>query len=146
MQESKRQKQVAGLLNEELSGIFQRLGLNMIDGGMVSIASVKITPDLFDARIYLSLFQVKDVQAAMKKIEDRSWEIKKELVSRVKHQLRSMPQLTFYVDDTLDYVYKMEEVFKKIHAESPVEDSAKTKTAESPAGNAAETSDDKNKE
>jgi ribosome-binding factor A len=115
MQESKRQKQIAGLLNEELSSIFQRLGLNMIDGGMVSISSVKITPDLFDARIYLSLFQVKDITAAMKKIEDRSWEIKKELVSRVKHQLRSMPQLTFYVDDTLEYVYKMEEVFKKIN-------------------------------
>lgn len=115
VQETKRQKQVAGLLNEELSGIFQRLGLNMIDGGMVSISSVKITPDLFDARVYLSLFQVKDVETTMKKIGDRSWEIKKELVSRVKHQLRSMPQLTFYVDDTLDYVYKMEEVFKKIN-------------------------------
>lgn len=132
MQETKRQKQVAGLLNEELSGIFQRLGLNMIDGGMVSISSVKITPDLFDARVYLSLFQVKDVQAAMKKVEDRSWEIKKELVSRVKHQLRSMPQLTFYVDDTLDYVYKMEEVFKKINED---------KASESSAGNSAETED-----
>lgn len=114
MQETKRQKQVAGLLNEELNAIFQRLGLNMLDGGMVSISSVKITPDLFDARIYLSLFQVKDQPAALKKIEDRAWEIKKELVARVKNQLRSMPQLTFYLDDTLDYVDKMEEVFKKI--------------------------------
>lgn len=105
------------MLNEELSGIFQRLGLNMMDGGMVSISSVKITPDLYEARIYLSLFQVKDIKAAMKKIEDRSWEIKRELVSRVKHQLRSMPQLTFYLDDTLDYVFKMEEVFKKINEE-----------------------------
>jgi ribosome-binding factor A len=113
-QETKRQKQVAGLLKEELSGIFQRLGLSMTDGGMVSISSVTITPDLFEARIYLSLFQVKDPAETMKKIEDRSWEIKKELVSRVKNQLRSMPQLTFYQDDTLDYVYKMEEVFKKI--------------------------------
>jgi ribosome-binding factor A len=113
-QETKRQKQVAGLLKEELSGIFQRLGLSMTDGGMVSISSVTITPDLFEARIYLSLFQVKDPAGTMKKIEDRSWEIKKELVSRVKNQLRSMPQLTFYQDDTLDYVYKMEEVFKKI--------------------------------
>lgn len=117
MQETKRQKQVAGLLNEELSGIFQRLGLSMIDGGMVSLSSVKITPDLFEARIYLSFFQVKDVPAAMKKIEDRSWEIKKELVSRVKSQLRSMPQLTFFVDDTLEQVFKMEEVFKKINKE-----------------------------
>lgn len=115
MQETKRQKQVAGLIKEELSAIFQRLGISMTDGGMVSISSVTITPDLFEARIYLSLFQVKDPQATMKKIEDRSWEIKKELVARVKHQLRSMPQLTFYLDDTLDYVYKMEEVFKKIN-------------------------------
>src|ERR1700712_73791 len=117
MQESKRQKQVAGLIKEELSGIFQRLGLSMIDGGMVSVSSVKITPDLFEARIYLSLFQVKDPKATMKKIEERAWEIKKELVAKVKHQLRSMPQLTFFMDDTLDYVYKMEEVFKKINDE-----------------------------
>lgn len=120
-QETKRQKQVAGLLKEELSVIFQRLGLSMTDGGMISIASVKITPDLFEARIYLSLFQVKDPVATMKKIEDRSWEIKKELVSRVKNQLRSMPQLTFFQDDTLDYVFKMEEVFKKINEEKKEE-------------------------
>ena len=52
MEEKKRQKQVSGVINEELSDIFQRLGLNMIDGGMISISSVKITPDLLEARIY----------------------------------------------------------------------------------------------
>jgi ribosome-binding factor A len=114
-QESKRQKQVAGLIKEELSSIFQKLGLSMIDGGMVSIASVKVTPDLYEARIYLSLFQVKDPKATMKTIIDRNWEIKKELVARINKQLRTMPQLTFFQDDTLDYVYKMEEVFKKIN-------------------------------
>jgi ribosome-binding factor A len=117
MLEGKRQKQVAGLLNEELSGIFQRLGLNMMDGGMVSIASVKITPDLFDARIYLSFFKVADTQAALKKIEDRSWEIKRELTEKVRHQLRSMPKLTFYIDDTLEYVDKIEQLFKDINKE-----------------------------
>ena len=116
-QETKRQKQVAGLIKEELSVIFQRMGLSMMDGGMVSISSVTITPDLFEARIYLSLFQVKDAKGTMKRIEERAWEIKKELVNQVKKQLRSMPQLTFYQDDTLDYVYKMEEVFKKIQEE-----------------------------
>jgi ribosome-binding factor A len=93
----------------------------MTDGGMISISSVKITPDLFEARIYCSLFQVKDPAATMKKIEDRAWEIKKELVSRVKNQLRSMPQLTFFHDDTLDYVFKMEEVFKKINEDKKEE-------------------------
>ena len=56
MQEGKRQKQVAGLLNEELNTIFHRLGLATVAGSMVSISSVKITPDLLEARIYLSIF------------------------------------------------------------------------------------------
>ena len=114
MLESKRQKQVAGLLHKELSGIFLRLGLSMMDGGMVSISSVKITPDLFEARVYVSFFKVKDAHTAMKKIEERSWEIKKELVAKVKSQLRSMPELKYFIDDTLEYVDKMEEIFKKI--------------------------------
>ena len=114
MLEGKRQKQVAGLLNKELSDIFQRLGLSMMDGGMVSISSVKITPDLYEVRVYLSFFKVADTFAALKKIEERSWEIKKELTARVRHQLRSMPKLTFYIDDTLDYVDKMEQIFKEI--------------------------------
>lgn len=125
MEEGKRQKQIAGLLNEEVNGIFQRLGLAMIDGGMVSISSVKITPDLLEARIYLSFFQVKDADAAIKKIEDRHHDIKKELAARVRHQLRSIPVLKFFKDDTLDHVFKMEELFKKIEEERKNEDGSK---------------------
>jgi ribosome-binding factor A len=117
MTEGKRQKQVAGLLNEEMNIIFQRLGLNMIEGGMVSISSVKVTPDLLEARFYLSFFQVKDPKAALKKIEEHHHEIKKELAARVRHQLRSIPILKFFKDDTLDHVFKMEELFKKISEE-----------------------------
>lgn len=117
MEEGKRQKQIAGLLNEEMNGIFQRLGLSMIDGGMVSISSVKVTPDLLEARFYLSFFQVKDVKNALQRISDRHHEIKKELAARVRHQLRSIPVLKFFQDDTLDHVFKMEELFKKIEKE-----------------------------
>jgi ribosome-binding factor A len=115
MQEGKRQKQVGSLLNEEINLIFQRLGLNMIDGGMVSISSVKLTPDLLEARIYLSFFQVKDAKETLQKIEERSWEIKRELTSRVAKQLRRMPILKFFHDDTLDHVFKMDELLKKIN-------------------------------
>jgi ribosome-binding factor A len=115
MEEGKRQKQVAGLLLEELSHIFQKLGLGMTDGGMVSISSVKITPDLLEARIYLSLFQVKDRVAVLKKINDRAWEIKRELAAKVGRQLRRMPILQFFVDDTLDQVFKIEELLKNIN-------------------------------
>ena len=129
MEEGKRQKQVAGLIQEELNAIFQRLGMNMIDGGMVSIAAVKITPDLLEARIYISLFQIKDPKATMKKIEDRAWEVKKELAARIKTQLRRIPELRFYLDDTLDHVFKMEEVFRQIKKDEGETD---TKTENDP--------------
>ena len=127
MQEGKRQKQIAGLINEEINTIFQKLGLNMIDGGMVSISSVKVTPDLLETRIYLSFFQVKDVKAALKKIEDRHHDIKKELTAKVRHQLRSMPVLKFFQDDTLDHVFKMEELFKKINSQQSADDGPQKK-------------------
>ena len=122
MQENKRQKQIAGLLNEELSQIFQRLGLNMMEGGMISISSVKITPDLLEARIYLSIFQAADTKAVMKRIEERKWEVKKELAAKVKQQLRRIPELKFFQDDTLDHVFKMEELLKQIKTEEKTED------------------------
>ncbi len=117
MEEGKRQKQIAGLLNEEMNQIFQKLGLSMIDGGMVSISGVKVTPDLLEARFYLSFFQVKDPEAAMKRIEDRHHDIKKELAASVRHQLRNIPVLKFFQDDTLDHVFRLEELFKKIKDE-----------------------------
>src|SRR5450755_4360005 len=119
MQEKKRQKQVGALLRAELSNIFQKLGLNIIQGGMVSISSVKITPDLFEARVYLSFYQVAKQDEALKLIEDRAWEIKRDLVSSIRNQLRSMPQLTYYIDDSLEYVDKMESLFKEINETKP---------------------------
>src|SRR5882762_7558218 len=119
MKEGKRQKQVSALLLEEINKIFQKIGLNMIQGGMVSISSVKITPDLFEARVYLSFYQIPKTAEALKLIEDRAWEIKRDLVSSIRNQLRTMPQLTFYIDDSLEYVDKMETLFKEINETKP---------------------------
>ena len=114
MTEGKRQKQVAAEISKELNEIFLKKGLTMMEGGMVSISSVKITPDLFEARIYLSLFQVKDPEAVLQKFKDLSSEIRGDLGRRMRHQLRSIPQFTFYLDDTLDYVFKMEKILDDI--------------------------------
>jgi len=119
MTEGKRQKQVATVINQELNDIFLRMGLNMQDGGMISISSVKITPDLFEARVYLSFFKIKDNDSMLTKIQEKSREIRKELGNRVRHQLRSIPQITFYIDDTLDYVFRMEELLDKIKKAEP---------------------------
>lgn len=117
MEESKRQKQVGQLVMEEMSGIFQREGINVIDGGMVSISKVMVTPDLLEARIYLSLFQIKEPEKLMHDIKARTKEFRNLLGQRVKGQLRRVPELVFFNDDTLDYVFKMDEIFKKIEEE-----------------------------
>jgi ribosome-binding factor A len=122
MLEGKRQKQIAGVIHEEMTGIFQKLGLSMIDGGLVSISSVKVTPDLLEARIYLSVFQAKDNAAVLKKVEEKAFEIKRDLAAKMKHQLRRIPEIRYYLDDTLDHVFKMEELFKKIEDEKKGEE------------------------
>lgn len=118
MTEGKRQKQVAAVINKELNDVFLRMGLNISAGGMISISSVKITPDLFEARIYLSFFQIEDKEAALAKIKEKNKEIRRDLGTRVRHQLRSIPELTFYIDDTLDYVFKIEELLNKVKIEN----------------------------
>ena len=119
MTEGKRQKQVAIEISKELNEIFLKMSLTMFEGGMISISSVKITPDLYEARIYLSFFQVKDADAALEKFKNLSSEIRGELGKRMRHQLRIIPQLSFYLDDTLDYVFKIEKLLDDIKKEKP---------------------------
>ncbi|MBU3675651.1 MAG: 30S ribosome-binding factor RbfA [Chitinophagaceae bacterium] len=115
MEESKRQKQVGQLIQQEMSAVFQREGLNIIHGGMISISRVKVTPDLLEARIYISFYQIPEPEKMLKAIKERDWELRKHLAARIKNQVRKIPVLHYYLDDTLDYVFKMEEVFKNLH-------------------------------
>lgn len=118
MQEGKRQKQVASVIKEEMNSIFRHLGLNMTGGGMVSISDVKVTPDLLEARIYLSFFQVADTAAALQHIEQKAWEIKKELSHKLGKQLRRIPVIHYYLDDTLEHVFHIEELLAKINKDA----------------------------
>lgn len=117
MTEGKRQKQVGTEISKVLNTIFLKMGINMQDGGMVSISSVKMTPDLLEARIYLSMFKVKDQEAVLEKMKEKSSEIRGELGNEMRHQLRIIPHLTFYLDDTLDYVFKIEQLLDNIKKE-----------------------------
>ena len=92
---------------------------------MVSISKVMVSPDLLEARVYLSLFQIKDQGALMHQIKERTWDLRKQLGTRLKNQLRRVPELQFFNDDTLDYVFKMEEIFKKIKEEDEARKAAK---------------------
>jgi len=114
MQESKRQKQVARLIQEEMTTIFQKEGLSVLQGGMISIAKVMVTPDLLEARIHLSFFQVGDAAAVLQGIREKTGELRGMLGNKLRHQLRRIPELQFYEDDTLEHVSKIEALLDKI--------------------------------
>lgn len=115
MLESKRQKQVGRLIQEEMSSIFVKEGLSMSNGGMVSISKVSVTPDLLEAHIFLSLFQVPNPQQYLEQIQQKTSELRKILGNQLAHNLRRIPELQFFIDDTLDHVFKLEEIFKDIN-------------------------------
>lgn len=117
MQESKRQLQVARLIEEELNLIFQKESLTMIYGGMVSISKVSVTPDLLEARVYLSFYRIENTAAALQLFEEKTSELRGLLGNKIRHQLRRIPTLTFIHDDTLEYVDKMETLLKKVKEE-----------------------------
>ncbi|NCX95161.1 MAG: 30S ribosome-binding factor RbfA [Chitinophagia bacterium] len=117
MEESKRQKQVAQLIASELSTVFMREQINIIEGGMVSISKVQITPDLLEARIYLSFYNIQDNVALLKYIVSRTGEWRNAIGQQLRFQLRRIPTLYFYIDDTIDHLFKMDALFKQIENE-----------------------------
>jgi len=110
---SVRIEKIAELIKEEISLIF----LNKIQDpalGMLTVTSVKVTPDLKNAKVYISIFDKKFRDVKIEKLNQIKGYIRSQLASKVNH-LRHIPELDFYLDDTLDYVEKMDDIFKKIH-------------------------------
>jgi ribosome-binding factor A len=114
MKDGIRPKKVAGVIQEALTDIFQRMGLNIVNGGMISISSVNMTPDLSVARVNLSFFNIPNPQEAIDKMQIGGNEIRHQLGNRIRNQVRHVPQLEFFRDDTLDEAFRIEELLKQI--------------------------------
>ena len=112
--ESIKQKKIAQLIKEVLSEIFQRESLSVVQGGMITISHVMITPDLIVAKVYLSFFQIKDPAAVIESLQQGERELRGKLGNKIRNQVRRIPELHFFVDDSLEEVFRMEEIFKKI--------------------------------
>lgn len=115
--ESKRQQKFAGVIQEDLASIFQREGMSFLPNTLVTITKVRVTPDLALARIFLSFFNNANTQLALQTIKLHASEIRYKLGARIKDQVRIIPQLEFFIDDTSDYVERMDKIFDKIHKE-----------------------------
>ena len=111
MQET-RQNKISRLLQKELSIIFQEQTRAM-HGVMVSVTRVKISPDLSVCTAYLSIFPSERSEELMKNIEGNEKTLRYALGQRVRHQLRIIPELRFFVDDSLDYIDRIDQLLGK---------------------------------
>lgn len=110
--ETTRQNKIARLIQKELSEIFL-LQTKSMHGVLVSVSIVRISPDMSYARVYLSIFPSERGEEIVKNINDNMKSIRFELGNRVRHQLRIIPELKFFVDDSLDYAAHIDELLKK---------------------------------
>lgn len=110
--ETTRQSKISRLIQKELSEIFL-LQTKSMNGVLVSVSAVRISPDMSIARVYLSVFPSERSQEIVKNINDNMKSIRYELGTRVRHQLRIIPELKFFVDDSLDYAERIDELLKK---------------------------------
>ena len=119
--ESNRQKKIAGILQQDLVDVLQRAAS---DGGMkgviISVTKVSVTVDLSIAKVYLSIFPNKEAGELLKGIRSNIPLIRHELAQRTRHQLRRMPTLEFFIDDSLEYIDNIERSLKG--EEDPIKD------------------------
>lgn len=106
-----RQNRVEGVIQEELSTYFQRNAREICLGAMVSVTVVRVTSDLSLARIYLSVFAGPDKQEVLESIRMNSRKIRGEVGKRLKN-MHKIPELTFYIDDSLDYAETINKLLK----------------------------------
>lgn len=111
--ETQRQKKIAGVIQKDIVDILQRAA---IDGGLkgtlISVSKVAVTSDLSIAKIYISIFPVKEAQGLLEGIKSNQPLIKHELAQRTRNQLRRVPELLFFLDDSLDYIENIEKSLK----------------------------------
>ena len=110
--ETTRQNKITRLIQKELSEIF-RLQTQAMKGVLVSVSACRISPDLSVCRVYLSIFPSNRSEEIVKNINENMKSVRYELGTRVRYQLRIIPELKFFVDDSLDYIEHIDELLKK---------------------------------
>ncbi len=121
MEESQRQKKIASVLQRDLVDVLQSAATQGgMQGIIISVSKVKVTVDLSVAKVYLSIFPNNKGKELLEGIQSNAPLIKHELAQRTRHQLRRMPRLEFFVDDSLEYIDQIEKSLKG--KENPISD------------------------
>ena len=108
MQETNRQKKIATVLQKDLVDVLQKSAQSGMKGVIISVSKVNVTPDLGVAKVYLSVFPSGKREELVKGVQSNTALIRHEMAARTRNQLRRMPELLFFGDDTLDYIEKID--------------------------------------
>ncbi len=108
MEETNRQKKIAGVIQKDLVNVLQGAAQAGMQGVIISVTRVRVTTDLSQAQVFLSIFPSEKRDELVTAIQSNSLKLRHELAQRTKHQLRRVPNLTFYGDDSLDYIEKID--------------------------------------
>ncbi|MGA2823283.1 MAG: 30S ribosome-binding factor RbfA [Bacteroidales bacterium] len=110
--ESTRQQKISRLIQKDLGAIFQEQARKYFSGALITVTKVSVTKDLSLAKIYLSLFTTKDKNALLEMIRTHTREVRHDLGNRERNQLRLIPDLQFFLDDSLDYIDNIDHLLK----------------------------------
>ncbi len=107
-----RQQKIERLLQKDMGEIFQAMGRDVFTGNMITVTKVHISPDLFLAKVYISLFGKTPKPELLALIKEHRKEIRLKLGNRIHNQVRSIPELDFFIDDSLDYIENIDNLLK----------------------------------
>ena len=123
MKETKRMLQVAELVKRNISFVLQQEGSYYYGSeALVTVTSVKMSSDLGIAKVYLSIYNTENKQAVLLEIEEYAHQIKQSFAQRVRKQMRRIPRLDFYEDETLDEMYRLNKVFVDLKSNNQMGD------------------------
>jgi ribosome-binding factor A len=108
-----RQNKVARLLQREMGDIFQKEGKNILPGGLLTVTNVEVSPDLGIAKVFVSVLGKIQSKDALELLMSKRAELRNELSHKVKHQLRIVPDLRFYIDESYEAMMRIDELLKK---------------------------------
>lgn len=115
MSSTVRQQKFARLIQKELSDIFLRDKRGFLDHAFITIAEVRISPDLSVAKVYISMMLAKDKQGILDKLDLHKKEIRKALGERIRNQARIIPELAFFIDEVEENAMKMDDLLKSLN-------------------------------
>ena len=107
--ETTRQQKIAKQIQKDAADIFQKEGAQIVRGALVTVTAVRVSPDFSYAKIYVSIFPFEQ---SGERLEHQNWFIRRALGQRLRNQLKNVPEIQFFLDDSLEYIENIDKALK----------------------------------